>query len=76
MVWHGWMIEAMKVVGIRDNMMNLFENSKEAWRAELTACNESLEEVDIRREIFQGDSFSPLVFLVLLIPYTFINNLE
>ena len=62
MVWHGWMIEAMKVAGIRDNMMNLFENSKEAWRAELTACNESLGEVDIRREIFQGDSFSPLVF--------------
>ena len=57
MVWHGWMIEAMKVVGIRDNMMNLFENSKEAWRAELTACNESLEEVDIRREIFQGGLF-------------------
>ena len=56
MVPHGWMIEAIKIV---DNIVNLFENSKETWRAELTACNESLGEVDIRRGIFQGDSFSP-----------------
>ena len=59
MVPHGWMIEAIKMVLIADNIVNLFENSKETWRAELTACNESLEEVDIRRGIFQGDSFSP-----------------
>ena len=59
MVPHGWMIEAIKMVRIVDNIVNLFENSKETWRAELTACNESLGEVDIRRGIFQGDSFSP-----------------
>ena len=59
MVPHGWMIEAIKMVRIVDNIVNLFENSKETWRTELTACNESLGEVDIRRGIFQGDSFSP-----------------
>ena len=53
------MIEAIKMVRIVDNIVNLFENSKETWRTELTACNESLGEVDIRRGIFQGDSFSP-----------------
>ena len=52
MVPHGWMIEAMKMVGIADNIVNLFENSKETWRTELTACNESLGEVDIRRGNF------------------------
>ena len=46
---HGRIIEAMKKVGIADNIVNLFENSKETWRTELTACNESLGEVDIRR---------------------------
>ena len=52
MVPHRWMIEAMKMVGIADNIMNLFENSKEKWRTELITCNETLGEVDIKRGIF------------------------
>ena len=59
------MIEAMKVVGITDNIVNLFQKSKETWRTGLTACNESLGEVDIRRGIFQGDSSSLLLFVVV-----------
>ena len=73
MVPHHWMIEAMKMVGIIDKIVNLFENSKETWRTELIACNESLDEVDIRRGIFQGNSFSPLL-VVVLIPLSIILN--
>ena len=40
----------------------------------MIACNESLGEVDIRRGIFQGDSFSPLLFVVVLIPLSIILN--
>ena len=68
------MIEAMKMVGIADNIVDLFENSKETWRTELTACNENLGEVDIRRGIFSGDSFSPLLFVVVFIPLSIILN--
>ena len=68
MVLHGCMIEAMKMVGIANNIANLFDNSKETWRTEMTACHESLGEVDIRRGIYQGDSFSPLLFAAVLIP--------
>ena len=65
MVLHGWMIGAMKIVGrIVENIMNLFKNSKVTRGRELTACNENLREVDIRRWIFQGDSFSPLLFII------------
>ena len=74
MVPHHWMIEAIKMVGITNNVMNLFENSKETWRTELITCKESLGEVDIRRGIFQGDSFSPFLFLVVLIPISIILN--
>ena len=74
MVPHRWLIEAMKMVAIADNGVNLFENSKETWRTELVACNECLGEVDNRRGILQEDSLSPLLFVVVLIP--FINNLE
>ena len=52
MVPHRWMIEAMKIVGIADNIVNLFEDIKETWKTELIACNESLGEVDIKRGIF------------------------
>ena len=74
MVPHRWMIEAMKMVGIADNIVNLFENSKETWRTELIACNESIGEVDIRREIFQADSFSPLLFVIVRITLSIILN--
>ena len=74
MVPHRWMIEAMKMVGIAVNIVNLFENSKETCTTELIACNESLEEVDIRRGISQGDYFSPLLFAVAVIPLSLILN--
>ena len=40
----------------------------------MIACNESLGEVDIRRGIFQGDSFSSLLFVVVLIALSIILN--
>ena len=54
----------MKMVGITDNIVNLFENSKEAWRTEMTACNESLDKVDFTSGIFQEDFFLTLLFVV------------
>ena len=74
MVPHRWMMEAMKMVGIADNIVNLFENSKETRRTELIACNESLGKVHIRTGIFQGDSFPHLLFAVVLIPLSIILN--
>ena len=66
------MIEPLKMVGIADNIVNLFENSKETWRAELVECNEILGEIDIRT--FKRGSFPPLLFLVILIGFSIILN--
>ena len=74
MLPHSWTIEAMKMVGIASNIVNIFENSKETWATELIACTESLGEVDIRRGTFQDDYFSPLLFVVFLIPLSIILN--
>ena len=40
------------------------------WKTELTSCGEKLGLVDIRRGIFQGDSQSPLIFVVCMVPLT------
>ena len=55
---YDWITEAMEMVGIANNIVNLFENGKETWITELTVCNEGLGEAAIRRGIFQCDSFS------------------
>ena len=68
------MIKAIKMVGTPDNNMNLLKNSKQTWRRELIVCNESLGEVGMRRRIFQEDSFSPLLFVIVLIPLSIIFN--
>ena len=74
MMPHGWMIEAIKSVGIADTIVSLFENSKETWRTQLITCNESFGEVYIGRIIFERDSFSPVLFVVVFIPLSIILN--
>ena len=43
-----------------------------SWRVELISGEENLGEGNIRRGIFQGDSLSPLLFVVCLLPLTHI----
>ena len=43
------------------------KNSMEKWRVMLCAGNSELGKVNIKRGIFQGDSLSPLVFILTLI---------
>ncbi len=42
------------------------------WRTNLTANNDSLGKVCIRRGIFQGDSLSPLLCVLALMPLSMI----
>ena len=42
----------------------------------LTAGDKSLGTVEIRRGIFQGDSLSPLLFVMMMVPLTMILNDE
>ena len=44
----------------------------QSWRMDLFSKTNKLGKVNIRRGIFQGDSLSPLLFLVALIPITII----
>ena len=47
-------------------------NSMEKGKVVLCSRNSELGEVEIKEELFQGDSFSPLMFVLALIPLSLI----
>ena len=72
MVPHSWIIECMQIFGIAGNMSELITRSMGGWTTELTSGDKVLGEVGIKRGIFQGDSLSPLLFVLALIPLTLV----
>ena len=72
MVPHSWMIECLDLFGVAQNIKSLLVNSMEKWMVMLYSGNAVLDEVEIKRGIFQGDSLSTLVFVLALIPLSLI----
>ena len=67
-----WISECLEIIGIATNMKELLSNSTQSWRLELTSSCERLEDVHVKRGIFQGDSLSPLLFIICMILLTLI----
>ena len=72
MVPHSWIIECLDLSGVAENIKSLLVNSMEKWKVMLCSGSSELGEVEIKQGIFQGDSFSPLVFVLALIPLSLI----
>ena len=72
MVPHSWIIEHLDLFGVAENIKSLLVNSIEKWKAMLCSGNSELADVEIKPGIFQGDSLSPLVFVLALIPLSLI----
>ena len=72
MVPHSWIIKCLDLFGVAENNKRLLVNSMENWKVMLCSGNSELGEVEIKRRIFQGDSLSPLVFVLALIPLSLI----
>ena len=72
MVSRSWIIECLDLFGIAENIKSLLVNSMEKWKVMLCSGNSELGKVEIKRGIFQGDSLCPLVFVLALIPLSFI----
>ena len=70
MVPHNWIQKCMEVFGVAVNVRSFVNTSIKQWNTELTAGNQRLGNVKIRRGIFQGDSLSPLLFVLVMIPLT------
>ena len=70
MIPHSWIMESLELVGVADNVKKLMMNTMGHWTTELTAGGTPLGKVNIRRGIFQGDTLSPLLFVIAMIPLT------
>ena len=68
---HSWIITTMGKVGLADNAIGLIKQSMNRWKTNLHADGKLLESVPITRKILQGDSFSPLPFVIALLPLTY-----
>ena len=67
---HSWIIKCLKMYGIADNIVAFLEKSMASWRTELQLNQETVGKIWIMCGIFQGDSLSPLLFVIALIPLT------
>ena len=72
MVPHLWIIESLDLFEVAENIKTLLVNSTEKWKVMLCSGNSELGKVEIKQGIFQGDSLSPLVFVLALIPLSLI----
>ena len=56
------------MLGVAENIGTLLRNSMVNWKTQLMGGGDVLGTVDIKRGIFQGDSLSPLLFVMVMIP--------
>ena len=68
MLPQSFMLHCFKMYKISHEVINFIEQTMNTWREELTAGGSSIAETKIQRGIFQGDSLSPLLFIIAMMP--------
>ena len=68
MVPLSWILKTLDLVGTARNIIELLKRSIQSWRTVVFSGKNKLGKVNVRRGIFEGDSLSPLLFVVALIP--------
>ena len=69
---HLWIQKTLQMLGIADNTKNLLTQIMKTWETVLESEGKQLARVSVRRGIFQGDSLSPLLFVMALVPRTLV----
>ena len=76
MVPHAWILKVMSLTKVAGNLGSLVRNSMHHWETTLNCNGKDLGNVNIKRGIFQGDSLSPLLFVMSLLPLTLLLRKE
>ena len=66
--YNNWISECLELFGVAGNTKEFLVNSMNKWKLELTSNRVLLSNVEIGRGIFQGDSLSPLLFMLCMVP--------
>ena len=53
---------------ISDEVINFIEKTMKTWKVGLTAGGRRLTEARVQRRIFQGNTLSPLLFILAMMP--------
>jgi hypothetical protein len=71
---HSWIIKSLKITGINNKVVSFTKKVMSYWRTRMCLHTENklieTEDTEIQCGIFQGDSLSPLLFCICLIPLT------
>ena len=73
-VLHSWILKTMSIYKFNYKMLNFMEKSMKSWNT--TICLNHVQglittdKIHIKQGIFQGDSLSPLLFCLALVPLT------
>jgi len=71
---HSWLIKSLELIGINNKVVSFTTKAMSYWRISMRLHTENkpieTEDIKIQCGIFQGDSISPLLFCICLIPLT------
>ena len=65
LVPHSWILECMRISRIAENVTEFIKRCMATWKTQLSSAGTVLGKVNIKRGIFQEDSYSPLFFFIL-----------
>ena len=68
MIPYSWILGSLGLVQVPEKIVEFIKQSMKNWNTSLTLSGEYLANVDTRRGIFPGDSLSPLLFVICIIP--------
>ena len=71
---HSWILESLKLYNVNTQIVQFIRKSMDQWKTQLTCAGQTLEDVNIKRGIFQGDALSPLLFCIALNPLSELLN--
>ena len=67
LVPHSWITNCLTMFRISENVIQFLQRSMKQWRMSLTSNWEGTGEVSVKRGMFQGDSLSPLLFVLCMV---------